>query len=81
VKVHIVSADGICDNAVIALEDGTRLAHVMALDLVLRPKELVKAQVTFSLPRVDVVGEVTVSEEHLRELAAAHGYDLKRRSD
>ena len=80
-KVHIVSEDGISANTRIELEDGTPLRNVAALSLLFSIGKVVQAEATFVLPRVDVIGHVTVTEEHLRDLAAAHGYELKRRSD
>ena len=79
-RIRVSSPDGTAANGRIELEDGTELQHVT--EVAIRGDAaggVFCAIVTFALPIVDVKGmEATVSEDHLRELAAAHGFDLVR---
>lgn len=80
-KIRISSPDGTAANAKVELEDGSRLDHVT--DIVIRGSGrsgVITADLRFSCPGLDFAGlSATVSEEHLRELAAGHGFDLVKR--
>lgn len=77
-KINIKSDGGA--NTTITTEDGKALPCCVAADISIRPEQIVEAQLRFVLPAIDLKGcEATVSEAHLRELAAAHGFDLVRR--
>lgn len=78
-KIRIKSEDGMPSATVVTLEDGTRLENIAAVDVRIRPDEFITAQIEFIIPAVDFVAEATVSESHLRELAAAHGFDLVKK--
>lgn len=80
-KIRITS-DGSGSNTSVTTEDGTPLMHCMAVDVSIRPEEVVKATLVFMLPITDMKGfEVTVSEAHLRELAEAHGFNLVKKDE
>ena len=77
----IANKSGSSVDTTVTLLDGTPLLNISALDVGFRPNMPVLAQVSYLMPRVDVIGSVTVEETHLRELAAAHGFELKRKVD
>lgn len=78
-RVRIVSEKGTNSSASIALEDGTELRNVMSANIRMEPGEVHTATLTFSMPLIDCDAVATVSEEHLRELATAHGFELVRK--
>jgi len=65
----------------VTLEDGTPLKGVTHAHVFIGAGQPTVVTLGFTLPLVDVVGHATVSEEHLTELAKAHGFILKRRVD
>ncbi len=74
-----VESDGTYQGTKVALEDGTPVEFVGAMDIELRATHIPVARVTFLMPKMHIRGaQVTVSEEHLLELADAHGFTLHR---
>lgn len=63
-------------NGVVRTENDEMLGHITAVDIGIKAGELPTAKLTFMLPVVDVHAHATISEEHLRQLAQAHGYNL-----
>jgi hypothetical protein len=79
-RIHIKCLDGCSASAEIITPGGERLTSIKAIDISLRAGEPVEASLQFLVPGVDAGCEATVSEAHLVELAAAHGYDLVPRA-
>jgi len=75
-KIRIQTKEGVPDDDTITLDNGDILENVGSVDISIRPGELIIATLTFLLTRSDMTIDATVSEEHLRELAFAHGFDL-----
>ncbi len=78
-KIRIKSESGMPCAGIITTEDGTELEHICAVDISIRPNESIKARLEFTLVPLSILAEAVVSEEHLRELAAAHGFDLVKK--
>ena len=78
-KIRFKNESGIPDEKLIIVETGEELENVTAVDIKVRPGEPIMATLEFCFPHTDIVAGVTVSEEHLRELAAAHGFDLVKK--
>lgn len=78
-KIHINTGDGIPNEMTLTMDDGSPLENVFAVDIKIRPGELILATLEFLLPRVDFDVKATVTEAHLRELAEAHGFDLMKK--
>lgn len=74
-KIWIKNTDGIGENTEVNHLAGDPV-EVTAIDIRIRMKEIVSANLQFALPGIDTVAEVTISKEHLKELAAAHGFGL-----
>lgn len=80
-KINLTCEDGIAANAVLTLEDGTPVHGVERIKLDVKGHEPVRAELTFWLPKLAFKSlPVGVSEEHLRELADAYGFDLVKRN-
>ncbi len=79
-KVTIKSEDGTAAGCDVSLEGGGSIAAaVQTIDIRVRPGDVITAQIKFALPKINTLATVTVSEEHLRELCQAHGFDLVKR--
>lgn len=78
-RIHINTGDGFPDAKTLTLDDGSALKNVSAVDIKIRPMEPIIAILQFLLPGADLNVEATVTEEHLRELADAHGFDLVKK--
>jgi len=77
--VTIKNKGGFFDASTIHLQDGTPLTEVSRVKILIESGIPNEAEVTFLLPIVDIDAEVTVKEEHLKELAEAHGFDLVKK--
>lgn len=79
-KINIKSEDGTASNASITTDDGAPINGVERIRLDVRGGEAMRAELTFWMPKVNFRGVLAfVTEEHLRELADALGFDLKKR--
>lgn len=79
-NIHIDLPSGKTTNDLsITLDDGSKLTTMVKVDIRLRKNEIPSATIEFSLPGINTDAEVTVSKEHLEELAAAHGFDLVKK--
>lgn len=79
-KIHIKSFTGKANDSTITLvEDGKEIENISAVDIQFRPGKEVTATLQFGFLPVDVIAKAVVSEQHLRELAAAHGFDLVKK--
>lgn len=79
-NINISCPTGITSDTRVTTDNGElhNLAHMV---LTFEPDKEVVALLTFLLPRLDSLNRVraTVSEQHLRELADAHDFDLVKR--
>lgn len=72
---------GLSDNGRVTLASGELLEHITHCDISLNAIKGPVATLRFIVPDISVHAQATVSEEHLRELAAAHGYALVRQEE
>lgn len=81
-KINIKSEDGSTGNAEVTLEDGSRLDGVERIVIDAKGSDgVIRAQLTFFCPKVLMKSmPAFISEDHLRELADAHGFDLVKRN-
>lgn len=79
-KVTIdIPATGESQGTVVRTEDGAVLDHVRRIDITLEADQIAKARLEFVMPHVRGGKFIaSVSEQHLRELAEAHGFSLMR---
>jgi hypothetical protein len=58
-------------------DDGTDLgSNISAIDIKIRPDEIITATVEFGLLTTDIKAQLGVTESHLRELASHLGFDV-----
>jgi len=74
--LNIKNSTGYGNDTEITLKDGTALKSVSDETIRISADGMVVAELKFIVPRIDCNAEATVSEEHLRELAHAHGFKL-----
>lgn len=78
-KLKIINETGITNDTIFQLEDGTRLEFVKKATICMEARDSeVTVELEFCMIEVETYAEVTISKEHLTELALAHGYRLMR---
>lgn len=78
-RLNIKNTTGDCFDTEFVTESGEKLSNIATADITFRPNHAVVAKLQFLVPNVDCRAEATVSEEHLRALASAHGFDLVKK--
>jgi len=74
--INIKNTGGRFDGTTVTLADGTVLGGIGDIKVYIKSGHPNSAEVTFLLPIIDIDAEITVSKEHLTELAKTHGFKL-----